>query len=262
MPPPSLQPSPPDAPTAILAIDTTAAHCSVALARGSVIAGHSVPTVHGHSQWVLRLVRRVIGEAAASPGAIAAIGFGAGPGSFTGLRVACGVAQGLGFGWGCPLVPVDAMRTLALQAAGEKAPDVSAGAVCVALDVRMGEVCHAVFAPGAFSSDRWPEPIAATRLGTPAEALERFRSFESLGVLLAGDGFDVHRELGLWAGGLDPARRRAAAVQPDASAVARLAAIGLRLGRAIDPAEAAPAYLRDKVALDVNEQAARRTAGA
>jgi tRNA threonylcarbamoyladenosine biosynthesis protein TsaB len=244
------RPAPGARPT-VLAIDTTAGSCSVALLVGDVVSVRSAPMTQGHSRHVLSLVDAVLAQTGAARSAVDAIGFGSGPGSFTGLRIACGIAQGLGLGWERPLVPVDAMRTLGLQASDAGLP------VLVALDLRMGEACHAVFA-GA-----WPEPLAGPVLGAPSGALAAFAAYASLPVRLAGDGFDAHPALGDWARAAGSLRERPArAVQPDAAAVALLAAVGLRTGRAIDPALAAPLYLRDKVALDVDEQAALRAARA
>lgn len=240
----------------VLAIDTTAGLCSVAMLGPRGAARRAEPMTHGHSRHVLGLVRAVLDEACVTPGEVAAIGFGSGPGSFTGLRIACGVAQGLGFGWSVPLVPVDAMRTLALQASIE-APD-SAAPVLVALDLRMGEVCVAAF--DRFDAGAWPAPSAGPVLASPERAVETFEAHDGM-PLLAGDGFDAYPVLRDWAGRRGAARAPTA-IQPDASAVARLAQAGLRAGRAVDAGRAAPTYLRDKVALDVDEQAALRAARA
>lgn len=246
----------PGASPLVLAIDTTAAACSVAL--GDV--RRALPMVHGHSRHLLGLVAEVLAEAGVGPSAVDAIGFGSGPGAFTGLRIACGVAQGLAFGWDRPVVGVDAMRTLAWQAVHDPATAAMSDAfVCVALDVRMGEACRAVFEPQALRGRGWPVARLDARLATPAAAVADFDAIGPGGRVLAGDGFDVHADLARWAEGRV---RPPGARQPDAAAVAALAAIGLRTGRAVDAASAAPLYLRDKVALDVDEQAALRAARA
>jgi tRNA threonylcarbamoyladenosine biosynthesis protein TsaB len=253
----------PEAPGAdratVLAVDTTAGACSVALLGPGASAHRSEPMVHGHSRHVLGLVDAVLAQAGIAPSVIDAIGFGAGPGSFTGLRIACGIAQGLGFGWNRPVVPVDAMRTLALQAADAAA----AGAdwIWVALDLRMGEVCRAAFRVDApLRSGAWREPAIGPVLGTPEAAAEAFAALGAVSPVRAGDGWSRYPALGdgIPAGTAVPS----GAVQPDAMAVARLAIAGLRGGRGVDAADAAPTYLRDKVALDVGEQAALRAARA
>ncbi len=245
----------------VLAIDTTAGQCSVALLSPDGCIAHVETMTQGHSRAVLPMVDGVLGSSGIAASAIDLIGFGSGPGSFTGLRVACGVAQGLGFGWGRPLVAVDAMRTLALQAAQAAA---QAGAspvwLMVALDVRMGEVCHAVFSYADLSGAKgWPAPVGGPVIGSPVQATAVFDEFSGEAAWLAGDGFQRYPVLAEWAQQAGDLRQRPeSAVQPDARAVARLALLGWQHGRSIDAALAAPDYLRDKVALDVTEQAALR----
>jgi tRNA threonylcarbamoyladenosine biosynthesis protein TsaB len=241
----------------VLALDTTAGACSVAVAGPGGSAGRSLPMTQGHSRHLLGLVEAVLLEAGIEPRTIDAIGFGCGPGAFTGLRIACGVAQGLGLGWGRPLVPVDAMCTLAAQAG----QSLEAGDwVLVALDLRMGEVCFAAFPAKALADGVWPEPALGPLLAAPEAARAAFMALGACAPVLAGDGFDAYPLLR--EGGLAAARRPVGAVQPDAGTVVTLAALGLRTGRAVDAADAAPIYLRDKVALDVGEQAALRAARA
>lgn len=241
----------------VLAIDTTAGLCSVAVDGPEGSARCAVAMTHGHSRQVLGLVEAVLAQARIAPSAIEVVGFGSGPGSFTGLRIACGIAQGLGFGWGCPLVPVDAMRTLALQA--RAALGVSHDAVLVALDLRMGEACIAAFTADALG-EAWPRPAFGPVLATPQAACSAFAAFGARSPVLAGDGWDAHPAL------RDAvptqALRPPGAVQPDAVAVARLAADAWAAGLALPPERAAPTYLRDKVALDVDEQAALRASRA
>ncbi|MFZ4758586.1 MAG: tRNA (adenosine(37)-N6)-threonylcarbamoyltransferase complex dimerization subunit type 1 TsaB, partial [Burkholderiaceae bacterium] len=235
----------------VLAIDTTAGACSVAITgpRGGVRQAR--PMTHGHSRHVFELLEQVMSAASVQPRAIDAIAFGSGPGSFTGLRIACGIAQGLGFGWSLPLVAVDSLRTLAQQAFD--AADTGDRIVRVALDLRMGEVAYAVFRAG----EAGPVVVVAPLLGTPEQAAEAFDALGGAAGLLAGDGFDRYPTL---LG--DPPRgtRPYSAIQPDAAAVARLGALDWCAGRTIDAADAAPTYLRDRVALDVDEQAALRAA--
>jgi tRNA threonylcarbamoyladenosine biosynthesis protein TsaB len=257
-------PGPPVAdpvPDTVLALDTTAGLCSVALLAPQGAWRRERSMIHGHSRHALGMVDALLAEAGIAASSIDAIGFGSGPGSFTGLRIACGIAQGLGFGWDLPVVAVDAIRTLGLQGAdAARAAGGTDGWVLVALDLRMGEVCHAAFplrsAGAAAGHDwaGWPAPISGLRLGAPDAAIAAFDELGDGPAWLAGDGFDTYAALGAWAA-CGERVRAPSAVQPDAAAVARLAAVGLRTG---DAALAAPTYLRDKVALDVGEQAALR----
>jgi tRNA threonylcarbamoyladenosine biosynthesis protein TsaB len=163
------------------------------------------------------------------------VAFAAGPGSFTGLRVACGVAQGLAFAQDLPLLPVGTLDALASASGGEK--------VLVALDARMGEVYFGCFdaglaqgAIGVYAPDQVPLP-------------------ESTGWLACGNGLAAYPALrerlsahvGTWLPGL----------MPSAEAVVRLAAARFASGERIDPADAVPVYVRDKVAQTVAERLAR-----
>ena len=120
----------------ILAIETATDACSCALEHsGTIVARHAVEP-RRHTELLLPMIDSVLAEAGTGLGALDAIAFGRGPGSFTGLRIACSVAQGLGFGADCPLV---AVSTLQVVAAGMR----RSHGVCralIALDARMGEV--------------------------------------------------------------------------------------------------------------------------
>lgn len=256
--------SPGSGPT-LLALDTGAGQCSVALMVGDSLIHRALPMTQGHSRVVLGQIDEVLAEAGMRGAQVDAIGYASGPGSFTGLRVACGVAQGLALGWSCPVVAVQTPTALALQAVLAAGPATSKEAglrVAVALDLRMNEICSAVLDASALLDDGcWPEPIEPLALGPALSARERFERCDPQRLLLAGDGYELPGVLQDWAAGfVARGRRSSQAVQPDARAVARLARRGLALGRGMDAALAAPFYLRDKVALDVHEQAALRAA--
>ncbi len=240
----------PNAPFTVLAIDTTAAMCSVALMRISGESRQQVvrrePLTPGRSREVLALIDGLFQESGLRPGAVDLIGFGAGPGAFTGLRVACGVAQGLALGWACPVVGVDSLTTLAWQAR-------SANPIVSTLDVRMNEVAIAVFDGASVSLDQPMRVLEGPRLSGPQAAADRIRALqnESSSVRFAGDAYSVYEALSF-------VQAAPGAVQPDASAVAELAYLSWQAGQSFDAAQAAPFYLRDKVALDRDEQAALR----
>jgi tRNA threonylcarbamoyladenosine biosynthesis protein TsaB len=202
------------------------------------------------------MVDRLLAEAGVPLSALDAIAFGAGPGSFTGLRIACGVAQGLALAIDRPVVPVDSLSAMA-WASGQ-------GDVIACLDARMGEVYVAAYrvhrrpdevdrVDGACASiEQVLAPAVCAPGAVPVPAGHGWSG--------CGNGFAVHgpslraRLPGLVA--VD------ASVQPDARAVAVLGALGLRAGRAVDAALAVPLYVRDKVALDATEQAALRAGAA
>jgi len=198
--------------------------------------------------------------------------FARGPGAFTSLRVAAGLIQGLSLATSIPVAGICSLAAMAAQDPGwsstgpEEAPWLQLSAV----DARMGE-CY--FGLHECRAGHHPEPITAPAVGPPAEAvavfeltLEQRRSHRGkIRIVPAGNGFSLLPELGAWAErhGFEP--REAARYSATAEAVLAVAAsIG---APAAGPARTAlPVYIRDKIALDVDEQragaAARALAGA
>jgi tRNA threonylcarbamoyladenosine biosynthesis protein TsaB len=243
-------PQAPDSPT-ILAIDTTTGTCSAALLHAGD-CDHLVELLGpAHSRRALAMVSELLQRRQIGPDRLDAIAFGAGPGSFTGLRVACGLAQGLGFGWRLPLVPIGSMATLAWQACAVVAADL----ILVAIDARMGEVYRSAWR----RSGTRIEPLLAVAAVTPAQAAADFSALSGGAprLAVAGDGFVACEPLRAWASA-NGAATPDAARQTEAAAVARLASQAFVAGSAIAAEDAAPIYVRDKVALDVAEQAALR----
>ncbi len=226
----------------LLAIDTATEVCSVALARGDRIFERAENVGQQHSERILPMVDALLREADAQLSGCDAIAFGAGPGAFTGLRIACGVAQGLAFGAHKPVVAIGNLAALAL-AAHSAAP--GAGRVLAAIDARMQEAYWAVYAVegDTLSEVAGPALVAAADL---AELCSRHAPD-----LVAGNALRSFPEV---TAGL------VCATAPDARAgaasIARLAAIEFAGGRAVAPELAAPIYVRDRVALTVDERRA------
>ncbi len=165
------------------------------------------------------------------------IAFGAGPGSFTGLRIACGVAQGMAFGISVPVAGISTLLALAAASQAERA-------VCC-LDARMGEIYHAAYEKrsGAWHAVHEPglcKPDAAPEL--PAGAWTG-----------CGSGFAAYRAAleGRYAGRLE---RVIDHLAPHAREIAVLAAAEFERGSAVSAEHAAPLYVRNKVALRVDER--------
>ena len=120
----------------ILAIETSSETASVALLRGDDVLSRVSSGVRTHSQDVLPMIQELLAEAGIGLSQCDAVAFGSGPGSFTGVRTACGVAQGLAFGGKLPAVPVVTLDAMALACHQQH----GAAEVLVVLDARMSEV--------------------------------------------------------------------------------------------------------------------------
>lgn len=223
----------------ILAIETATDACSCALEfSGTVTTRHAVEP-RRHTELLLPMIDEVLADAGAELGALDVIAFGRGPGSFTGLRIACSVAQGLGFGAGRPLV---AVSTLQVVAAGMHR---SRGTprVLVALDARMGEVYW-----GGFEWDGVTMVPVSEESVVPPDAVHVPAAGEWVG---AGSGWAAHRavleervtgRLGHPADPVDASRL------PYASDMLVPARLALEAGLAVAPEDASPVYLRSRVA--------------
>jgi len=161
----------------ILAIETSTSACSVALGLGDdLIFKRSQVGNNIHSQVLLTMVQEVLEEASFSVNGLNAVAVGQGPGSFTGLRIGVGVAQGIAYGVGCPMIGVSSLMALAFQSREE-------GLVIAALDARMGEVywgCYNNECNRADSKDERSRLYGDMLVSKP-EAMTRQRLVELLG---------------------------------------------------------------------------------
>lgn len=220
------------APMRILALETATHRLSVALWNDGELVERAAEFPSGGSEWLLPATRAMLDEAGLDLRALDGIAFGAGPGSFTGLRLAAGCAQGLAFGLELPVLGVGTLEALAL-ASGE------ARAFCC-LDARMNEVYLAAYEEGV--------EIMAPMACSP----ERLPSLPNGdGWVGCGDGFASYPGL------LSGLSRVRAELRPTAAAVARSAAPRFARGEGVEAAQAAPLYVRDKVALTTAERLAR-----
>ena len=133
--------------THILAIETSTTLCTVALVserEGQITTTQrSLEGTSGHAANVLPLIEALLQECAVSRQALSAIAFGQGPGAFTGIRVACGVAQGLGLALGLPVLPIGALTAVAASASARHPGQL----VLSALDARMGFTLRLIAIP-------------------------------------------------------------------------------------------------------------------
>lgn len=217
----------------ILAIETSGAGGSVALAIGASVESRRVEDTRDQTVRILPMIDELISTADMALGDLDAIAFGRGPGSFTGLRVAAAVAQGLGLATGVPIVPVSSMAGLVQQAWHRLGVD--AGLVCI--DARMGEIYH-----GHYRIEHGiAVPAGEEAIGPPESVVAPAGSFVAL-----GDAFAVlAEELATVAA---TAARVVPDIQPEASDLVPLAAAARRAGIAVEPAQALPVYLRESTA--------------
>lgn len=221
----------------ILALDTSTEYCSLALWLDGEILSREVLAGQRHSELILPLLQEMLAEAGLMLAQLDGIAFGAGPGSFTGLRIACGVAQGLAFGADLPLVGICTLEALAQQTGD--------GSVIAALDARMGEIYHAAYTKSADGWQAASEPSLCLPQQAPLLPGNNWTG--------CGSGFAkydaalrsrYHGCVGRIAGNLSPRARE----------MAQLAAPGFATGLGVDPADAAPLYIRNKVALKESER--------
>ena len=227
----------------ILAVETSTEYCSVALWRDGAVSERCELVGQKHSEVLMAMLDGLLADAGIRIKQVDGIAFGKGPGSFTGVRIACGVAQGLALGAGVNVVGVCTLQALAEASGKDK--------VIAVLDARMGELYLAAYEK---RSDAWATTIAPCLCNA-----ESAPDIDGEGWFGVGNGFAVN-------GAALRARygRRLRGVDelavPRASAVARIAAVEFARGNAVDAAQALPLYLRDKVALKTSEREQARSA--
>jgi tRNA threonylcarbamoyladenosine biosynthesis protein TsaB len=231
----------------LLAIDTSTEACSAALCVDGVILERSELAPRRHAELILPMIESLLHEARIGRRDLNGIAVGRGPGAFTGVRLAISIAQGLALGLDLPVVPVSSLAALALDAPAEVAH--RDAAILAVIDARMGEVYA-----GAFRrrDDGLVDPLSDESVG-PAEKLVVPR--ESTWSIVGTGWGAYHAAL---ASRLPaPPAFADAARYPQARAVLRLALPQFTRGSGVAPEAALPVYLRDKVALTLEEQRAR-----
>jgi tRNA threonylcarbamoyladenosine biosynthesis protein TsaB len=219
------------------AIETSTEWCSVALWIDGGIAGIEERAGTRHGELVLPMLEWLMAAAGIAVPALDAVAFGAGPGSFTGLRIACGIAQGLAFAHSLPVIGISTLEAVAEEAAGTA----RRARVVACLDARMREVYYSALEK---TDGRWRE-VVAVQCAAPAAV----QAPPGEGWTGCGSGFAAYGALGLSTVIPD--------IHPSAIAVARLAAPRFAAGEGMDAALAAPVYVRDKVAFTTEERNAR-----
>ncbi len=221
----------------ILALDTSSEACSVALSLAGRVEERFELVPRQHTRKLLPMIEALLADAGLSLAQLDGIGFGAGPGSFTGLRIATGVAQGLALGADLPLLPVSTLAALAEQARLEFAAE----RVFSALDARMGELYWGAF---RVEADRILA-VTAEQVCSPATVTLPDPSLLQQPWLGIGPGWNFRAELPT---GIQQCVRQVEVdCQPRAGAMARLALLDFEAGMGLAPEAAQPVYLRDQV---------------
>jgi len=215
----------------LLAFDTATEACTAALWLDGVVSERDEHRSQ-HSEHLLPMIHGLLADAGLTVRQLDAIAFGRGPGSFTGLRIGAGVAQGLAFAAGLPVVPVSSLAALA--------QGIEAGRILAALDARMQQVYWGTFERNAQGQ---VEACSAEVVCDPA-SVPKPSGNNWVG---AGPGWDVYATQ--LAGHLGTQVERWVEGQfPRARHLATLAASLYSAGGAIPPENAIPVYLRDDVA--------------
>ena len=239
----------------LLAVETSTEACSAALTIDGVVSERFELAPKEHTQLILPMIASLMADAGLKPQQLDALAFSCGPGSFTGVRIATGVIQGIALGANLPVVPISTLAAIAqdffdnnhetVQGEILKA-DVSAFNVAfTAMDARMGEIFWGVYQR---NKQGFAELVGKEAVTLAAEV--EFPDLIGTGI---GSGWGVYGE--------ELKQRLAGLVStcqidnlPRAGAVARLGAQGFKLGLAVDVELAMPVYLRDKVAKKESER--------
>jgi tRNA threonylcarbamoyladenosine biosynthesis protein TsaB len=226
----------------ILALDASTDVCAAALGDGAHWAERVENAGQRHSELLLPMVRALLTEMRLDLAALDGIAFGAGPGSFTGLRIACGVAQGLALGANLPIIGIATLEAMAETARKRS----GSTRVIAALDARMLEVYVAAY---EHDGSRWRAAI------DPAVALPGEAPLPPGGGWTGvGNGFAAYPALReRFAGALAGCDE---GILPTASAIGSLALPRFAAGEGVPAREAAPLYIRHRVALTTAERAA------
>jgi tRNA threonylcarbamoyladenosine biosynthesis protein TsaB len=223
----------------LLCIDTATNACSVALSKGGYVFERYQEGNNIHSQVVLEMVSAILDEAHLLPAQLDAVAVSQGPGSFTGLRIGIGVAQGLAYAVDCPMIGVSSLATLALQVPAD-------GTVLATIDARMGEVYWCEYA----KQGQHLQSIGKPQVSQPE--LLAINASTSAGATLGecylvGNAWQVYLER-FSSGLMENSKHLAGIVFPRAIDMLGLAQQLYVQGEMVAPAQFTPIYIRDDVA--------------
>ncbi|WP_034933254.1 tRNA (adenosine(37)-N6)-threonylcarbamoyltransferase complex dimerization subunit type 1 TsaB [Erwinia mallotivora] len=221
----------------ILAIDTATEACSVALLMNDQIKAQFELCAREHTQRILPMVQQILTEGQTTLARLDALAFGRGPGSFTGVRIAIGIAQGLALGAGLPMVGVSTLKTMAQRAWRLH----GATRVLAATDARMGEVYWAEYQRDEQGNWQGEETEAVLK---PEAATQRMLQLTGEWMQV-GTGWDAYPSLVAISHGLH--LQGSDVFLPSAEDMLPLARAALAAGNTVAPEDAEPTYLRNEV---------------
>jgi len=227
----------------ILAIDTATEACSAAVFKRGQLYERYQWAPREHNRLILPMVSGLLVEAGLKPTALDAIAFGCGPGSFTGVRIAAGVTQGIAFALDLPVIPISTLAALSMEAM-EDSDTVEVAYACI--DARMNEVYWGIYERDKDVGVR----LLGDELVTPAAMVREVAGKSGIGI---GSGWSTYPEalggqLGIGLGNVLSDRF------PKAGFIAKLGALQLKRGGGLPAHQALPVYLRDNVARKPGER--------
>lgn len=225
----------------LLAVETATDACSAALSIDGVISERYELASKEHTQLILPMVDALMQEAGLVPADLDGLAFGCGPGSFTGVRIATGIIQGMALGLDLPVVPVSTLAAIAQDYFDRHTANVA----YVAMDARMGEIFWGVYQRDA---DGFAQLIGEEAV-TPPELIV----FPELSGVGLGSGWGVYQSV-LRAKLADQISHYDSSPLPRARSIAVLGDHGFAMQRAVPVDQAMPVYLRDKVAKKESER--------
>jgi tRNA threonylcarbamoyladenosine biosynthesis protein TsaB len=226
----------------LLAIDTATEACSAALLLNHQLIERFQIAPRQHNQLILGMVQSVLDEADLNLNALDGIAFGAGPGSFTGIRIAAGVAQGLAFGLGLQVAPISTLKAMAFEAFSKNTHDLAA----VAIDARMEEIYWGVYRR---HTDGSLHALIEDQVIRPEDVLMP----DGENMLAVGTGWATYGDL-LTAKTQNLTTTIEPQTFPRASAIAQLGAFVLAKEEGVPPELVLPLYLRNNVAKKMAER--------
>jgi len=224
----------------VLALDTSSDYCSVSLYSKGKLTSTSELAPRSHTQLLLPMAKKVIENSSISLEDLDAVAFGCGPGSFTGLRIAAGVAQGLAYGLNCSILPISNLQAMALQHYRQHGKN----NILVAFDARMGEVYWSVCQVKVSDQMVAVDTCGNEQVSAPETLFlpDEFNGSDLVGV---GSGFSFLESF--------PSliQQRVSEfdvnARPQAEAICELALSAMKQGITGTLADAVPSYIRDKV---------------